>query len=127
MTKTNKQEIIKYLLEDLEIVKELVSECNSYDGSLEEYVYHVNDEEFFNIFFNNNPDEAVRATFYGDYRYTDDYVQFNGYGNLVSVSEWQVEEELKNNVEEIFETWFELYGQNNVDTYNDGLKELLEA
>lgn len=91
----NKQEIIKYLLEDLEIVKELVSECNSYDGSLEEYVYHVNDEEFFNIFFYNKPDEAVRAAFYGDYRYMDDYVQFNGYGNLVSVSEWQVEEELK--------------------------------
>lgn len=123
----NKQEIIKYLLEDLEIVKELVSECNSYNGSLEEYTYYENDEYFFNTFFEGKPDEAVRATFYGDYRYMDDYVQFNGYGNLVSVSEWQVEEELKNNVEEIFDCWFELYEENNVETYNDGLKELLEA
>jgi hypothetical protein len=40
-----------------------------------------NDEEFFEIFFTNAL-EAVRAVSFGDYRYHDDYVIFNGYGNL---------------------------------------------
>jgi hypothetical protein len=43
-----------------------------------------NDEEFFNTFFHNAADKAVRATFYGDYSYGHDFVQFNGYGNLES-------------------------------------------
>lgn len=45
---------------------------------------YINDEEFFNIFFINNPNEAVRAVCYGDYNYIHDYVIFNGYGNLVT-------------------------------------------
>lgn len=43
---------------------------------------YINDEDFFNTFFENNPMEAVRATFYGDYDFRHDYVIFNGYGNL---------------------------------------------
>jgi hypothetical protein len=47
----------------------------------------INDEEFFNTFFHNAADEAVRATFYGDYNYSHDYVKFNGYGNLESFND----------------------------------------
>lgn len=43
-----------------------------------------NDEEFFEMFFANKPMDAVRASFYGDYRYADDFVRFDGYGNLYS-------------------------------------------
>ena len=43
-----------------------------------------NDEDFFNTFFEGKPMEAVRASFYGNYRYVDDYVWFNAYGNLTS-------------------------------------------
>ena len=43
-----------------------------------------NDEEFFNIFFENNVISAVQCVFYGDYRYSDNLVKFNGYGNLES-------------------------------------------
>jgi hypothetical protein len=78
------------------------------------------------MFFEGKPNEAVRAVYYGDYRYMDAYVQFNGYGNLTSVSEWQVEDELKEGAEYIFETWYELYKENNVDTYDDKLKEMIE-
>lgn len=41
-----------------------------------------NDDEFFNMFFENNPSGAVRASSFGDFRYNDDWVWFNGYGNL---------------------------------------------
>jgi len=46
--------------------------------------FYSNDEEFFDLFFENKAMEAVRATNYGEYNYTHDYVQFNGYGNLDS-------------------------------------------
>jgi len=47
---------------------------------------YENDEEFFNMFFEGKPLEAVRAANYGEYNYSDSYVKFNGYGNLDSLS-----------------------------------------
>ena len=121
-----KETILEYLKENTDVIRDLVNECNSWDGSLEDYCYYENDEEFFNMFFEGKPDEAVRASYYGDYNYTDDYVQFNAYGNLHSVSEYQLEDELQDGVEEIFDTWYELYQDNNVDTYYNELKEMIE-
>lgn len=34
--------------------------------------------------FSGNVDSALRAAYYGDYRYTDCYVTFDAYGHLVS-------------------------------------------
>ena len=36
----------------------------------------------FNVFFENRALEAVRAVSFGEYRYSDTYVKFNGYANL---------------------------------------------
>ena len=66
------------MIEDL---KEMVSEVFSYDGMLEELYYYYNDEEFFEINFQQK-DEVARAICYGDYRYNDTYVKFDGYMNL---------------------------------------------
>lgn len=120
------EKILEYLKENVDIIRDLVIECNSWDGSLEEYDYYENSEDFFNTYFENNPMEAVRASYYGDYNYMDDYVQFNGYGNLKSVSLWEYENDMQEGVDYIFETWYELYKQNNVDTYDDTLKEMIE-
>ena len=54
---------------------------NGYDY---EKVIEVNDEDFFNLFFEGKPMEAVRAASYGHYNYADDWVWFNAYGNLES-------------------------------------------
>ena len=48
------------------------------------YEIESNDEDFFNTFFEGKPMEAVRASYYGDFRYNDDWVWFNTYGNLES-------------------------------------------
>jgi hypothetical protein len=53
--------------------------CEVFDYRDDE-IYN-NDEEFFEIFFTDAM-QAVRAVSFGDYRYHDDYVIFNGYGNL---------------------------------------------
>lgn len=51
---------------------------HNYDGEIFE-----NDEEFFSTFFSDTM-AAVRAVCFGEYRYQDDWVIFNGYGNLES-------------------------------------------
>lgn len=68
-----------------------------------------NDEYFFNTFFEDKPMEAVRASFYGDFRYNDDWVWFNVYGNLES---GDYEEQLPlRDAEEMAEWYIEHYDE----------------
>lgn len=68
-----------------------------------------NDEDFFNTFFEDKPMEAVRASFYGDFRYNDDWVWFNAYGNLKS---GDYEEQLPlRDAEEMAEWYIEHYDE----------------
>jgi len=70
---------------------------------------HSFDEEFFNVYFENNPMEAVRAAFFGKIEsWNDEYIKFNAYGNLESISEYEVLGEIDYYLEEIFDnpdTW----------------------
>lgn len=63
---------------------ELIALNNQYceDINSDDYIYE-NDEEFFETFF-TKPIDAVGAVCCGDYRFNDNLVQFNGYGNLES-------------------------------------------
>lgn len=97
------EKVEAYLLNNMEELKDVVREVNSWNSGLDHLDYQYNDEEFFNAYFEGKPMEAVGAAVYGDYVYTDDYVKFDGYGNLVSVSEYDMEEELKDNIDEIMD------------------------
>lgn len=45
--------------------------------------WQPNDDEFWDIYFGDNPQEAARATYFGDIRnWNDPYIRFNAYGNL---------------------------------------------
>ena len=45
--------------------------------------WQPNDDEFWNIYFDNDPQEAARATYFGDIRnWKDPYIRFNAYRNL---------------------------------------------
>ena len=103
-----KNEIREYLLNNEETLLEVVSELNSWNGCLENLEFWENDEEFFNTFF-NNPMDAIRATYYGNYNYNDDYVKFNGYGNIDSYSEYDRIEEIKDNIDDIVDNLIEYY------------------
>lgn len=72
------------------IAYDLVCTINSYDGSLDDIYYYNNDDDFFAMVFGTNVLDAVRAVCYGDYRYSDDYVKFDGYGNLESANMYEV-------------------------------------
>ena len=113
-----KNEIREYLLNNEDVLLEVVSELNSWNGCLENLDFWENDEEFFNTFF-DNPMEAIRATYYGNYNYNDEYVKFNGYGNVDSYSEYERIEEIKDNIDDIVENLVECY-------YNIYINEELE-
>ena len=116
-----KTEIREYLLNNEEVLFDIVSELNSWNGCLDYLEFWGNDEEFFNTFF-ESPMDAIRATHYGDYNYNDDYVRLNAYGNIESFSEWERNEEIKDNIDDIVECLVEYYVHINIDD----LKELLE-
>lgn len=113
-----KNEIREYLLNNEEILLEVVSELNSWNSCLENLDFWENDEEFFNTFF-DNPMDAIRATYYGNYNYNDDYVKFNGYGNIDSYSEYERIEEIKDSIDDIVDNLIECY-------YNIYINEELE-
>ena len=97
------------LLEDTGNLITIVEELNSWNGNLDYLRTYINDEEFFEMFFEGNPMELARAICYGDYKYTDQYVRFNGYGNLESLDNFEYKEELKDNIEEILDELMENY------------------
>ena len=115
----------KLIDEDVSVkdLEYMVRECNSYDGSLENYCYEINDEDFFNVHF-TEPMEAVRAAYFGEYKYSDDYVRFNAYGNLKSVSTWDFEQELKDGTDEIIERYIEMLEDNSVSEYEHLFEEV---
>lgn len=92
-------------LEDLPLSKkiDLVNEISGYDGTLDYLMVYHNDEEFFDMFFSNNALEAVRATYFGDYKYADDFVRFNCYGNLESFNQFEFEEDFYDNIDVIID------------------------
>ena len=121
-----KEKIREYLLNNEETLLDVVSELNSWNGCLENLDFWENDEEFFNTFF-NNPMEAIRATYYGNYNYNDEYVKFNGYGNIDSYSEYERIEEIKDSIDDIVDNLIEYYYNIYIDEeLGDLLLELLE-
>lgn len=102
--------------EKIAIFNEYCLEYGDSDNMLNSF-----DEDFFEMAF-SNPMEAARATFFGDIKnWSDEYIRFNGYGNLESVSEYDVEDEIDGYLEEIFE--HEDVWDNYIDNVDDDEEE----
>lgn len=52
------------------------------------------DEHTINEFF-NSPFEALRACLFGEVNFTHDYFRFNGYGNIETLADWQIDKEFE--------------------------------
>jgi len=87
----NNKKSIKNYLENLS-ANELVNIHNEYCDSVndkDDYIYS-NDEYFFAENFSGNFMKLAKAISFGDYRYQDEFIKFNGYGNLESFQEYNV-------------------------------------
>lgn len=105
-----------YTVEQLEL---MVREMNAWDGSFENLAVYENDDEFFQIYFESKVMEAVRAVSFGDYNYLDDYVRFNGYGNIESLSEYEWHQELEDEADDIVEQYLEMVEDGSVVPLKD--------
>ena len=129
---TQKESIIE-ILKEME-TETLISIWNEYcsEKNMEDYIFD-NGEFFFNEMF-EKADEAVRAVCYGNYEYTDEYVIFNAYGNLVSFDSYDAESYIDfdtladyimdNDCREIQEVWLEDISANFVEYFNEKFDDL---
>lgn len=106
---------------------EMVSEVNCYNGHLDDLYYYENDEWFFQDFFQNKVDDAIRAVCYGDYNYMDDYVHFNAYGNLDSCNEFQLQEEIESRADDIIEEYIDIIDEVSNGELKNKVKKYMEA
>lgn len=98
-----KEDLIDYVKGNYELAKDLVLESSAWDGGLEYLYVFSNDEEFFNTFKFIDGFSLACKVYYGDYRPGDEYVRFDGYENLESLTDWQYKNELYNHASEIVE------------------------
>lgn len=102
--------------DDTGLLKELVSNINGWDGSFDDLEVHEFDESFFDMMFEGSPMEAVRAAHFGEIEsWGDEYIRFNGYGNLESLSEYKYDQELADQADEIIERAIEYIGDGHID------------
>lgn len=62
-------------------------------GYYDDMIYTF-DEDGINEMF-SNPWDALRACHYGDVDFTHGYFRFNGYGNIETLSDWQIDEDFE--------------------------------
>ena len=98
-----KYEVFKEKFDELSLSERLSiynEYCINY-GSNEPIEYF--EEDFFECYFSDKM-EVARAVYFGDIQsWTDEYIRFNAYGNLESLNEFDVANEIDDYAEEIFE------------------------
>ena len=94
----------KYTVEQL---REILQKVNGWDGSLEDYDY-MEMEQLDEMLNSVEPTEVLRMAHFGEFNWSDDYFTINVYGNLESISEFEFEDMLKDNHDEIVERYNEL-------------------
>lgn len=103
-TEDKKETFYKYLyiIDNFGSLESLYDEIDNKED-LESVDYYPNAEEFFNTFYMDKPYKLVQAIAYGDYRYSDNFVKFDGYANLKSVYEIPYEDDCAELVSRYFE------------------------
>ena len=117
-----------YIVDTFDNLEAVYDTLNNIDG-LDAANYYPNDQEFFDLYFGNNPYKAVQATASDDYNLRDRFVTFNGYGNLQSADTIPYE----NDANDIINRYFEqeepemLWNTKLTATHKDGYVTTLEC
>ena len=86
---------------------EVVSQINSYDSSLQHLEFL--DMEDLDMYLDGlTPTDIANKIFFGDFNPNHEYFRFNGYENLESFDEWELNKELFDNIDEIIERVIDL-------------------
>lgn len=117
-----------YIVNTFSSLESVYDDLNNIDN-LDAANYYPNDQEFFDLYFGNDPYRAVRATASDDYNLRDRFVTFNGNGNLKSADTIPYE----NDADTIINRYFEqeepemLWNAKLTATHKDGYITTLEC
>lgn len=117
----------RYLEGNIEEARDIASQVNGWDLSLEElYVYDM--YEFDDIIDSRElgATELLDKVQYGDFNTNDDYFKFDGLDNLISYKEWEYEELVRENIPEIVDRYIDVAGHVYADAEMEALMEAYE-
>ena len=86
----------------------IVSDCNGWDGSLEEYQLYEVDSGELEIICGGDFEKFANMIHFGNYNPFHEYFTLDGYGNIKTYSESDYHGELDRDREEIYERYEEL-------------------
>ena len=95
--------IEKILRSDMHLTMDIVGQLNGLNGSFETYTLYDMDD-FDLVMEGYTPTEVVQRTFFGCFNPNDDYFFFNGYANLESINEWEMEGHFEPILDEIIDS-----------------------
>lgn len=95
--------ISNYIDEEMEIDISMLGDYNEFllnnnDG--DSYIYDDLEEMLQGM----STIDVVRATYFGEFNFSDNYYRFNGYGNVKSMTDTEIENEMRKNRE--FLEWY---------------------
>ena len=97
----------------------MLNQVSGYDGRFEYLDYKENDEHFFEAHYGDRPYELARAISYGEYDFTDPYVRIGCCGNIESIHECELlEEMIDDQFDELSEAFVELLNEGKIEDYN---------
>ena len=114
--------IEKILRSDMHLTMDIVGQLNGLNGSFETYVLY-NMDDFDMVMEGYTPTEVVQRTFFGDFNPNGDYFYFNGYANLESIYEWEMQDHFEPILDEIVDSM--LYNYNDLYIDDDNLNCLV--
>ena len=109
--------IEKILRSDMHLTMDIVGQLNGLNGSFETYTLY-NMDDFDLVMEGYTPTEVVQRTFFGDFNPNGDYFFFNGYANLESIYEWEMEGHFEPIIDEIVDNMLYNYDDLYIDDVN---------
>ena len=109
--------IEKILRSDMHLTMDIVGQLNGLNGSFETYTLYDMDD-FDMVMEGYTPTEVVQRTFFGCFNPNDDYFFFNGYANLESINEWEIEGHFEPIIDEIVDNMLYNYDDLYIDDVN---------
>ena len=109
--------IEKILRSDMHLTMDIVGQLNGLNGSFETYTLYDMDD-FDLVMEGCTPTEVVQRTFFGDFNPNGDYFYFNGYANLESIYEWEMQDHFEPILDEIIDSMIYNYDDIYIDDSN---------
>ena len=109
--------IEKILRSDMHLTMDIVGQLNGLNGSFETYTLY-NMDDFDMVMEGYTPTEVVQRTFFGDFNPNGDYFFFNGYANLESIYEWEMQVHFEPIIDEIIDSMIYNYDDIYIDDSN---------